>query len=63
MRTKLAFLNTPDDVVIPLDQSKELGVVDETRVYEAAGTKSTIFPDTIAGTGSDGVDVLVYGSN
>jgi hypothetical protein len=50
-------------VAIQPDQSKELGVVDETRVYEAAGTKLTIFADTIAGTGSDGVDVLVYGSN
>jgi len=34
-----------------------------TRVYEAAGTKLIIFADAIAGTGSDGADVLVYGSN
>jgi len=33
-----------------------------TRVYEVPGTKLTIFADAIAGTGSDGIDVLVYGS-
>ena len=34
-----------------------------TRVYEVPGTKLTIFADAIAGTGSDGIDVLVYGSD
>jgi hypothetical protein len=33
-----------------------------TKVYEAAGTKLAIFADAIGGTGSDGIDVLVYGS-
>ena len=33
-----------------------------TRVYNVPGTKLTIFADAIGGTGSDGIDVLVYGS-
>ena len=32
-----------------------------TRVYDVPGTKLTIFADALAGTGSDGVDVLIYG--
>jgi hypothetical protein len=32
-----------------------------TRVYEVPCTKLTIFADAMGGTGSDGVDVLVYG--
>ncbi len=32
-----------------------------TKVYEVPGTKLTIFADAAGGTGSDGVDVLVYG--
>jgi type III secretion protein HrpB1 len=34
-----------------------------TRVYAVPGTKLTIFADAIGGTGSDGVDVLVYGAS
>ena len=33
-----------------------------TRVYDTPGTKLTIFADALGGSGSDGVDVLVYGS-
>jgi type III secretion protein HrpB1 len=33
-----------------------------TRVYPVPGTKLTIFADAVGGTGSDGIDVLVYGS-
>jgi type III secretion protein HrpB1 len=33
-----------------------------TRVYEVPGTKLTIFADALGGTGSDGIDVLVFGS-
>jgi hypothetical protein len=33
------------------------------RVYDVPGTKLTIFADALGGTGSDGLDVLVYGSN
>lgn len=33
-----------------------------TRVYDVPGAKLTIFADTASGTGSDAVDVLIYGS-
>ncbi|MBV9850082.1 MAG: hypothetical protein JO250_10455 [Armatimonadetes bacterium] len=33
-----------------------------TRVYECAGTKLTVFADAAGGSGSDGVDVLIYGT-
>ena len=33
-----------------------------TRVYDVPGTKLTIFADAVGGTGSDAVDVLVYGA-
>lgn len=33
-----------------------------TRVYAVPGTKLTIFADAIGGTGSDALDVLVYGA-
>jgi hypothetical protein len=33
-----------------------------TRVYGVPGTKLTIFADATGGTGSDAIDVLVYGS-
>ena len=33
-----------------------------TRVYDVPGTKLTIFADAVGGTGSDGIDVLVYGA-
>lgn len=32
-----------------------------TKVYDVPGTKLTIFADASGGTGSDGVDVLIYG--
>jgi type III secretion protein HrpB1 len=32
-----------------------------TRVYDVPGTKLTIFCDAIGGTGTDALDVLVYG--
>jgi hypothetical protein len=34
-----------------------------TRVYEVPGTKLTVFADAAGSSGSDGIDVLVYGSN
>ena len=34
-----------------------------TRVYDVPGTKLTIFADALGGSGSDGLDVLVYGSH
>jgi type III secretion protein HrpB1 len=33
-----------------------------TRVYEVPGTHLTIFADAVGGTGTDGMDVLVYGN-
>ena len=33
-----------------------------TRVYDVPGTKLTIFADAVGGTGSDGIDVLLYGA-
>jgi type III secretion protein HrpB1 len=33
-----------------------------TRVYDVPGTKLTVFADAAGGTGSDGIDVLIYGS-
>ena len=33
-----------------------------TRVYDVPGTKLTVFADAVGGSGSDGVDVLIYGS-
>lgn len=33
-----------------------------TRVYDVPGTTLTIFADALAGSGSDAVDVLIYGA-
>jgi type III secretion protein HrpB1 len=33
-----------------------------TRVYEVPGRQLTLFADAIAGSGTDGLDVLVYGN-
>ena len=33
-----------------------------TRVYEVPGTTLSVFMDALGGTGSDGVDVLVFGA-
>jgi hypothetical protein len=33
-----------------------------TKVYDVPGTKLTIFADAMGGSGTDGVDVLVYGA-
>jgi hypothetical protein len=33
-----------------------------TNVYEVPGTKLTVFADAAGGTGTDGLDVLLYGS-
>jgi type III secretion protein HrpB1 len=34
-----------------------------TRVYDVPGTKLTVYADAGAGPGTDGLDVLIYGSN
>ena len=33
-----------------------------TRVYDVPGTKLTVFADALGGSGSDGIDLLVYGA-
>jgi type III secretion protein HrpB1 len=33
-----------------------------TRVYDVPGTKLTIFADAVGGSGTDGIDLLVYGA-
>lgn len=33
-----------------------------TRVYDVPGTKLTIFADALGGSGTDGIDLLVYGA-
>ena len=33
-----------------------------TRVYDVPGTKLSIFADALGGSGSDGIDLLVYGA-
>jgi len=33
-----------------------------TRVYDVPGTKLTVFADAVGGSGSDGIDLLVYGA-
>jgi len=33
-----------------------------TRVYEVPGTTLSVFMDALGGTGSDGVDVLIFGA-
>lgn len=32
------------------------------RVYDVPGTKLTVFADAVGGTGTDAVDVLIYGA-
>ena len=33
-----------------------------TRVYQVPGTKLSVYADAIGGSGTDGVDVLIYGA-
>ena len=33
-----------------------------TRVHDVPGTKLTIFADALGGSGTDGIDLLVYGA-
>jgi type III secretion protein HrpB1 len=48
--------------VAPLDVLSLTPHSHTTKVYDVPGTKLTICADAIGGTGSDGVDVLVYGA-
>ena len=51
-----------NELVAQLDTLTLLPHAQITRVYECPGTKLTLFADALGGAGSDGVDVLVYGS-
>jgi type III secretion protein HrpB1 len=51
-----------NELVAQLDELQLAPHSQVTNVYDTPGTKLTIFADAIGGTGSDGVDVLVYGS-
>lgn len=50
------------ELVAQLDVLSLLPHSQVTRVYEVPGTKLTIFADAAGGKGTDGLDVLVYGS-
>jgi len=50
------------ELVAQLDVLQLLPHSQITRVYDVPGTALTIYVDAVGGTGSDGVDVLVYGA-
>ena len=49
------------ELVAQLDTISLAPHAQTTRVYDIPGSKLTIFVDALAGVGSDGVDVLIYG--
>jgi hypothetical protein len=51
-----------NELVAQLDVLHLLPHSQVTRVYDVPGTKLTLFGDAIAGQGSDGMDLLIYGS-
>jgi len=51
-----------NELVAQLDVLHLLPHSQVTRVYDVPGTKLTLFADAIAGQGSDGMDLLIYGS-
>jgi type III secretion protein HrpB1 len=51
-----------NELVAQLDVLHLLPHAQVTRVYDVPGTKLTLFADAIAGQGSDGMDLLIYGS-
>ena len=51
-----------DEFVGQLDTLELTPGAQVTRVYDVPGTYLTVFADAVDGTGSDGVDVLIYGS-
>jgi type III secretion protein HrpB1 len=50
-----------NELVAQLDVLNLLPHSQVTRVYDVPGTKLTLFADAIAGQGSDGMDLLIYG--
>jgi hypothetical protein len=51
-----------NELVAQLDVLHLLPHSQVTRVYDVPGTKLTLFADAVAGQGSDGIDLLIYGS-
>jgi hypothetical protein len=51
-----------NELVAQLDVLHLLPHSQVTRVYDVPGIKLTLFADAIAGQGSDGMDLLIYGS-
>jgi len=51
-----------NELVAQLDTLQLSPQSQTTKVYDVPGTKLSIFADAAAGAGSDGLDVLVYGS-
>lgn len=51
-----------DELVAQLDTLSLAPHAQVTRVYDVPGAKLTIFADALPGSGSDAVDVLVYGA-
>jgi len=50
-----------NELVAQLDTFNLVPHSQVTRVYDVPGTKLTIFADALGGSGSDGIDLLVYG--
>lgn len=55
-------LTEGNELVAQLDVLHLTPHTQTTKVYEVPGTKLTIFADAAGGSGSDALDVLVYGS-
>jgi type III secretion protein HrpB1 len=51
-----------DELVAQLDTFSLSPHSQITRVYDVPGTKLTVFADALGGSGSDGIDLLVYGA-
>jgi|ERR1043165_1224629 hypothetical protein len=51
-----------NELVAQLDVLQLAPHAQVTRTYAVPGTKLTIFADAVGGTGSDGIDVLLYGN-
>ena len=51
-----------NDVIGPLDILQLTPLSQVTRVYDVPGTKLQIWADAVGSSGSDAVDVVIYGS-
>jgi type III secretion protein HrpB1 len=55
-------ITEPNELVAQLDTIQLSPHCQITKVYDVPGAKLTVFADALAGTGTDSVDVLIYGS-